>query len=111
MLIKTSLSFSHNQMTFSIQIWVYGNSFESFLVAVINPNMQAIENWAQSNGITGDFKALCENPKVKEYILGQVKSFAKEKKVFFFFNSYWPSVITLVAMLDHQKRHKHTQSC
>ncbi|KAF3334984.1 long chain acyl-CoA synthetase 4-like protein [Carex littledalei] len=62
-------------------IWVYGNSFESFLVAVISPNMQAIENWAQSNGITGDFKALCENPKVKEYILGQIKSFAKEKKL------------------------------
>lgn len=73
--------------------------------------MQAIENWAQSNGITGDVKALCENPKVKEYILGQIKSFAKEKKVFYFFlNSYWPSVITLVAMMDHQKRHKHTQS-
>ncbi|KAJ4749578.1 Long chain acyl-CoA synthetase 4 [Rhynchospora pubera] len=62
-------------------IWVYGNSFESFLIAVINPNRQAIENWAQSNGISGDFEALCGNPKVKEYILGQISSFAKEKKL------------------------------
>ncbi|KAJ3704132.1 hypothetical protein LUZ61_007837 [Rhynchospora tenuis] len=62
-------------------IWVYGNSFESFLIAVINPNRQAIENWAQSNGISGDFEELCGNPKVKEYILGQISSFAKEKKL------------------------------
>ncbi|KAJ3670910.1 hypothetical protein LUZ60_008336 [Juncus effusus] len=62
-------------------IWVYGNSFESFLVAVINPNKQAIENWAQSNGISTDFEALCENPKVKAYILSELARIAKEKKL------------------------------
>ncbi|KAK4381596.1 Long chain acyl-CoA synthetase 4 [Sesamum angolense] len=28
-------------------IWVYGNSFESFLVAIINPNKQVLEQWAE----------------------------------------------------------------
>ncbi|KAJ3701291.1 hypothetical protein LUZ61_004996 [Rhynchospora tenuis] len=62
-------------------IWVYGNSFESFLVAVINPNRQAIENWALSNGLTGNFEELCENPEVKKYILGLISSLAREKKL------------------------------
>ena len=67
---------------FFLKIWVYGNSFESFLVAVINPNRKVIENWASSNGISGDFEALCEDQKVKEYMLGEISRFAKEKKVF-----------------------------
>ncbi|CAA6672925.1 unnamed protein product [Spirodela intermedia] len=34
-------------------IWVYGNSFESFLVAVVNPNQAALEHWARENGVSG----------------------------------------------------------
>ena len=64
-----------------LQIWIYGNSFESFLVAVINPNQQALEKWAEENGVTGDFAYLCENTRVKEYILGELAKTAKAKKV------------------------------
>ncbi|KAJ4798145.1 Long-Chain Acyl-CoA Synthetase [Rhynchospora pubera] len=63
-------------------IWVYGNSFESCLVAVVNPNEQALKRWAGNNGIDGeDFAALCANPKAKEYILGELTKLAKEKKL------------------------------
>ncbi|KAI3468613.1 hypothetical protein Pfo_025276 [Paulownia fortunei] len=62
-------------------IWIYGNSFESFLVAIINPNQQAVEQWAEQTGISGDFNALCENLKVKEYFLGELARIAKEKKL------------------------------
>ncbi|KAM7525868.1 hypothetical protein LguiA_015770 [Lonicera macranthoides] len=62
-------------------IWIYGNSFESFLVAVVNPNKQAIERWAEENGVSGDFVSLCENPKVKEYLLGELTRIGKEKKL------------------------------
>ncbi|KAJ8764848.1 hypothetical protein K2173_010313 [Erythroxylum novogranatense] len=62
-------------------IWVYGNSFESFLVAVVNPNQQALEHWAQENGVSGDFKSLCENPKAKQYVLGELAKIGKEKKL------------------------------
>ncbi|XP_068664896.1 long chain acyl-CoA synthetase 4-like [Aristolochia californica] len=62
-------------------IWIYGNSFESFLVAVVNPNMQALERWAEVNGITGDFAALSCNPKAKEYILGELNKTGKAKKL------------------------------
>ncbi|KAL5219703.1 hypothetical protein ABZP36_024416 [Zizania latifolia] len=61
-------------------IWVYGNSFESCLVAVINPNKQALELWAESNGVTGDFASICEDPKAKEFMLGELTKTGKEKK-------------------------------
>ncbi|KAF8413319.1 hypothetical protein HHK36_001297 [Tetracentron sinense] len=62
-------------------IWIYGNSFESFLIAVVNANQKALERWAEENGVTGDFNSLCENTKAKEYILGELSKIAKEKKV------------------------------
>ncbi|KAG6471237.1 hypothetical protein ZIOFF_072346 [Zingiber officinale] len=62
-------------------IWIYGNSFESALVAIVNPNMQALEHWAQMNGISGDFASLCQNSMAKEYILGELTKIGKEKKL------------------------------
>ncbi|KAF9600386.1 hypothetical protein IFM89_008621 [Coptis chinensis] len=62
-------------------VWIYGNSFESFLIAVVNPNEQALKRWAEDHGINGDFASLCENPKAKEYILGELSKIAKEKKL------------------------------
>jgi len=62
-------------------VWVYGNSFESSLVAVVNPNKQALERWAESNGVTGEFAAICEDPKAKEFILGELTKMGKEKKL------------------------------
>ncbi|XP_057967328.1 long chain acyl-CoA synthetase 4-like [Malania oleifera] len=62
-------------------IWIYGNSFEFCLVAVINPNKQAVEHWAEDNGVTGDFNSLCKNAKVKEYIIGELTKIGKEKKL------------------------------
>ncbi|CAK9143170.1 unnamed protein product [Ilex paraguariensis] len=64
-----------------MSIWIYGNSFESFLVAVVNPHEQAIKCWAEENGVSEDFHSLCENPKVKEYIIGELKRVGKEKKL------------------------------
>ncbi|XP_027774703.1 long chain acyl-CoA synthetase 4-like isoform X2 [Solanum pennellii] len=62
-------------------VWVYGSSFESFLVAVVNPSKQQVEKWAKQNGLSGDFNSLCENSKVKEHILGELTKVGKEKKL------------------------------
>ncbi|XP_028057394.1 long chain acyl-CoA synthetase 4-like [Camellia sinensis] len=66
---------------FQSQIWVYGNSFESFLVAVVNPNKQVLERWAEENGVPGDFNSLCENPKAKQNVLVELTRIGKEKKL------------------------------
>nr|KYP52621.1 Fatty acyl-CoA synthetase A [Cajanus cajan] len=62
-------------------IWIYGNSFESFLVAVVNPSKQALEHWAQENGISMDFDSLCEDPRAKRYIVEDLSKIAKKKKL------------------------------
>lgn len=64
-----------------LQIWVYGNSFESCLVAVINPNKQGLERWAESNGVSGDFASICGDAKAKEFILEELSKTGKDKKV------------------------------
>lgn len=76
----------HFEVTFCpplFQIWIYGNSFEPFLVAIVNPRQQALELWAQENGITVDFNSLCEDSKAKSYIIGELAKIGKEKKVLF----------------------------
>lgn len=62
-------------------IWVYGNSFESSLIAVINPNQQVLEHWAEQNGISGSLAELCENSRTKEHFLAELSKIAKEKKL------------------------------
>ncbi len=46
------------------QIWVYGNSYESTLVAVVVPDKKELMGWAKENGVDGDFEALVKSPKV-----------------------------------------------
>ncbi|KAK2993857.1 hypothetical protein RJ640_003969 [Escallonia rubra] len=62
-------------------IWVYGNSFESFLVAVANPNKEFLERWGEENGVLGDFSTICDSQKAKAYILGELVNIGKEKKL------------------------------
>jgi long-chain acyl-CoA synthetase len=47
----------------------------------VNPNTQALERWAESNGVTGEFATICEDPKAREFILGELTKMGKEKKV------------------------------
>ncbi|XP_058225634.1 long chain acyl-CoA synthetase 4-like isoform X1 [Rhododendron vialii] len=62
-------------------IWIYGNSYESFLVAVVNPNEKFLVHWAEENGLTANFSTLCENPKAKAFILEELTKTGKEKKL------------------------------
>ncbi|XP_057550300.1 probable CoA ligase CCL6 [Amaranthus tricolor] len=62
-------------------IWVYGNSFESFLVAVVVPERKAVEDWAANNNQTGDFKTLCGNTKARKYFLDELNSTAQKHKL------------------------------
>jgi len=43
-----------------------------------------MECWAHAYDISGDFGSLCENPKAKDYILGELNRIGKEKKVILF---------------------------
>ncbi|XP_027362151.1 long chain acyl-CoA synthetase 4-like isoform X2 [Abrus precatorius] len=71
----------YGQVSSVESIWVYGNSFESFLVAVVNPIKQVLEQWTRENGISMDFNSLCEDSRAKSYILEELSKIAKEKKL------------------------------
>ena len=60
---------------------MYGNSFESFLIAVANPSQQTLERWAAENGVNGDFDSICQNTKARAFLLGELVKTAKERKV------------------------------
>ncbi|GAB4853943.1 eukaryotic long-chain fatty acid CoA synthetase (LC-FACS) [Ancistrocladus abbreviatus] len=59
-------------------IWVYGNSFESFLVAVVVPDRKALEDWKANQHETGDFESLCKNPKAWKYFLDELNSIGQK---------------------------------
>ncbi|PWZ29649.1 Long chain acyl-CoA synthetase 2 [Zea mays] len=59
-------------------VWVYGNSFESFLVAVAVPERQALEEWAAANSKAGDFAELCADPKARSYVRDQLNQTGKK---------------------------------
>ena len=57
-------------LALSAQVWVYGNSFESCLVAVVVPAKDVITAWAKEQGVTGEFeKGLLEDPRVNAHVL------------------------------------------
>ncbi|PIN26528.1 Long-chain-fatty-acid--CoA ligase [Handroanthus impetiginosus] len=62
-------------------IWIYGNSYESFLVAVVNPNIESLECWAEDNQVSGDFNTICDDPRARKYILEGLANTGKEKKL------------------------------
>ncbi|KAJ8022903.1 Long-chain-fatty-acid--CoA ligase 1 [Holothuria leucospilota] len=81
------------QSTFIEQMWVHGDSLQSFAVGVVVPDREILEPWAKKQQIQGDFPALCKHKKVKEAILkditekgkkGGLKSFEQVKDIFIF---------------------------
>ncbi|KAJ8747636.1 hypothetical protein K2173_012812 [Erythroxylum novogranatense] len=69
-----NLENAYSQCPLVTSIWVYGNSFESFLVAVVVPEKQALENWAANSNEKDDYKSLCKNPRARKYVLDELNS-------------------------------------
>ena len=63
------------------QIWVYGNSFESTLVAVVVPNEDALKSWAAASGVEGEFGAVADDPRAQEHVLSELTRTGKEGKL------------------------------
>jgi len=63
------------------QIWVYGNSYESFLVAVVIPEKKDIQAFAKQQGISGDYSDILKNDKVRKYVMEEVNKAGKAKKL------------------------------
>ncbi|EPS68372.1 hypothetical protein M569_06390, partial [Genlisea aurea] len=75
-----SLESTYSRCPLVTSIWVYGNSFESFLVAVAVPDKKALEDWAAAVGReTGDdFRSLCGDPNARRYVLDELNAVGKK---------------------------------
>lgn len=69
------------------QVWVYGNSFESALVAVVVPAAAVLRSSLASAGITSDADAstplaeLCAKPEVQKHVLAALTATGKDAKL------------------------------
>ncbi|KAK9282252.1 hypothetical protein L1049_005166 [Liquidambar formosana] len=62
-------------------IWIYGDSFKSMLVAVIVPHEENTQKWAYQNGHMGSFSELCLLDQLQNYVLSELKSTAERNKL------------------------------
>ena len=70
-------------MCFCWQVWIYGSSYESFLVGVVNPNLDSLKHWAEENEVDGDVGTICRDARARAYILGELTKIGKDNKVCF----------------------------
>lgn len=64
------------------QIFVYGNSLESVLVAAVVPKKRALLEWAKANGVGGGeeestLEAVCSDAKAKAHVLAELTATAR----------------------------------
>ncbi|KZV21900.1 long chain acyl-CoA synthetase 4-like [Dorcoceras hygrometricum] len=62
-------------------IWIYGNSYKPFLVAVVNPNLESLTQWAQVNKVTVDMDAMCDDPRARNHVLGELAIICGKEKL------------------------------
>ncbi|XVF22048.1 hypothetical protein REPUB_Repub12eG0140500 [Reevesia pubescens] len=62
-------------------VWVYGNSFKSMLVAVVVLHEENAKKWAYLNGFTGSLSELCSLSNLQNYVLSELKSTAEKNKM------------------------------
>ena len=63
------------------QIWVYGNSMESNLIAVVVPEEQPFLEFAKQKGFSGSLKDLANKPELKKAVLDEMNKVAKQAKL------------------------------
>eukprot|EP01130_Rhizamoeba_saxonica_P013861 TRINITY_DN5966_c0_g1_i1.p1 TRINITY_DN5966_c0_g1~~TRINITY_DN5966_c0_g1_i1.p1 ORF type:complete len:604 (-),score=135.99 TRINITY_DN5966_c0_g1_i1:40-1851(-) len=63
------------------QIFVYGNSFQSYLVAIIIPDEDVLAMFAQSNNLNGTYEDLCRDESIKRAIFNDLTLVAEENKL------------------------------
>uniref|UniRef100_K7GCL6 Long-chain-fatty-acid--CoA ligase n=1 Tax=Pelodiscus sinensis TaxID=13735 RepID=K7GCL6_PELSI len=60
------------------QVFVYGESLQAFLIAVVVPDAETLSNWAKKKGFEGSYEELCKNKDIRKHILEDMLKVGKE---------------------------------
>jgi len=63
------------------QCFVYGDSFQSYLVAVIIPDAEVAKTWANANSKPTELAKLCQDPDFKKAVFEDMKRVGQEAKL------------------------------
>mmetsp|Transcript_33515 Transcript_33515/g.58708 ORF Transcript_33515/g.58708 Transcript_33515/m.58708 type:complete len:663 (-) Transcript_33515:23-2011(-) len=66
------------------QVFIYGESIEAHLVAIVVPDEPKLKAQAQKLGVQGTHAEVCSNPKVVEKVLSDISTFARSGGLFGF---------------------------
>jgi long-chain acyl-CoA synthetase len=64
-----------------MQNFVYGDSFQDCLVAIVTLDPDYVPQWAKQNGLQGSLEELSKNPKLKQVVLDEIKKIHKAEKL------------------------------
>jgi len=84
----------YGKAPFVAQSFVYGDSYQSVLVAIVVPDFDAMKDWLRTNNISGSHEELCRNDKVKQAVLADMNKVGKEAK---FTGLEYAKDVTLIA--------------
>lgn len=63
------------------QVYVYGESTRSYLVAVVVPEEGPLRKWTETNGVEGDMNTLCQNEAVNRVIYDEIIAEGKKEQL------------------------------
>jgi len=64
-----------------MQIFVYGDSFKNFLVAIAVPDPETVLPWAKGQGIKGDITEVCKDKRTKDLVFNSLAKVAQDAKL------------------------------
>ncbi|CAF0885929.1 unnamed protein product [Rotaria sp. Silwood1] len=59
------------------QVFVYGNGYKSYTVAIIVPDADILEKYVRENNISGNIVELCKKKEIKDLIFNDIKQLEK----------------------------------
>jgi long-chain acyl-CoA synthetase len=63
------------------QVWVYGNSFENYVVCIVVPDKEVMTAWAKSTGKTASYEELVADQEVQKMIFDDMIACGKAAKL------------------------------
>ena len=74
----------YKQSEFVANIFVYGDSLQRFLVAIVVPDFDVLTKWASSNGLgslASDPERLCQHARVQQLLFSDMGRVAKREQL------------------------------